>query len=127
MSKDVYRAYGRSYVRFGVLKDFSTDGDRITIVNEQNETRIKSKVYSSWTTTADKLKDMIGQDIITSTTAQTPSYANSVFSDVFINRNIRSIYMVTMVNARNRSLPTCCRCHESRTKSVLKFTKLLMS
>jgi hypothetical protein len=86
MSKDVYRAYGRSYVRFGVLKDFSTDGDRITIVNEQNETRIKSKVYSSWTTTADKLKDMIGQDIITSTTAQTPSYANSVFSDVFINR-----------------------------------------
>jgi len=91
MSKPLYRAFGMSYVRFGVLKDFSTDGDRITIVNEDNETRIKSKLYASWTTTVDKLKDMIGKDIITCTSASEIGYANYVFSDVFLNRkyNVR--------------------------------------
>jgi hypothetical protein len=86
MSKHLHRAFGMSYVRFGVLKDFSTDGDRITIVNEDGENRIKSKLYSSWTTTVDKLKDMIGQDIITCTSASEIGKANYVFSDVFVNR-----------------------------------------
>jgi len=89
MSKPLYRAFGKSYVRFGVLKDFSTDGDRVTIVNEDNETRIKSKLYSSWTTTVDKLQDMIGEDIITCTSASEIGKANYVFSDVFVNRKYR--------------------------------------
>ena len=86
MSKPVYRANGISYVRFGILKEFNTENGRITIVNEDGETRIKTKIYASWTSTAKKLSKLIGQDIITSTSASNPSDANYLFSDVWVNR-----------------------------------------
>ena len=95
MNNKISRANGMSYVRFGKLKSFDAEGDRVTITNEEGDIRIKMKIYSSWTTTVDKLKDMIGQDIITSTSIPMPASANYVFSDVFVNRK----YFVNLYDA----------------------------
>lgn len=88
---NMVKAQGFNYLRFGKLMKIRLDEWGITIYNDKNEYRQKKRVYSSWPNTWAKLKTMLGEDIITRTTADTSHWANQYFSDVYINERFHAV------------------------------------
>ena len=83
------RAQGYTYVYFGKLVEYGHDDYEVWVKNEDGHIRSKRKIYESWRTTLDKLKDMVDKPIITSTTYTEPSKANRWFSDVYVDEKYR--------------------------------------
>ena len=82
---NLHEAGGFNYLDFGTLQKAELTNTHIHIYNELDQVRSKSRKYQSWPTTWSKIQDMMGNRIITRTTADYKPYANEWFSDLFHN------------------------------------------